>query len=75
MDNVPGAVSVTASAGYGAAIIDNVSAIAAHGPLEACRRNPWLARGRTVVDGVLTLEEAGRVQGRAWTPVEKGLAG
>lgn len=73
VDNVPGAAPVAASAGYATAIVDNVAAIADHGPLEACRRNPWLARGLTAVDGVLTLAEAGRVQNRPWTPVHEVL--
>jgi len=74
VDNVPGAAPVTASAGYAAAIVDGVAAVAELGALEACRRDARLARGLTAVDGVLTLEEAGRVQNRPWTPVSEVLA-
>lgn len=74
VDNVPGAAPVTASAGYATAIVDSIAAIAALGPLEACRRDARLARGLTAVDGVLTLEEAARVQGRPWTPASEVLA-
>ena len=68
VDNIPGAAPVAASAGYSAAIIDKVLAIATHGALEACRRDPWLAKGLTATGGTLTLSEAATVQERAWTP-------
>lgn len=74
VDNIPAAVPVTASAGYAAAILPCVKLIAEHGPLEACRRNPWLARGLTVVGGVLTHTETARVQKRPCTPAEAILA-
>jgi alanine dehydrogenase len=74
VDNIPGAAPVTASAGYAAAILPFIKLIAAHGALEACRRNRWLARGLTCAGGVLTLAEAARVQGRSYTPVEQFLA-
>ena len=60
--------------GYAAAILPCVKLIAEHGPLEACRRNPWLARGLTVVGGVLTHTETARVQKRPCTPAEAILA-
>jgi alanine dehydrogenase len=74
VDNIPGAVPVTASAGYAGAIIDHVSLIAEQGALEACRRNPWIARGLTCIGGDLVLAEAGRVQQRPFTPVADILA-
>jgi alanine dehydrogenase len=74
VDNIPAAVPVTASAGYAAAILPFVKLIAEHGALEACRRNPWLARGLTTVRGVLTHAEAAQVQDRPYTPVEAILA-
>jgi alanine dehydrogenase len=75
VDNIPGAAPVAASAGYARAIAPDVALIAEHGALEACRRNPWLARGLTCVGGVLTLEEAATVQGRAHVPAAELLAG
>jgi alanine dehydrogenase len=74
VDNVPGAVPAAASAGYSEAILPMVRLIAEHGALEACRREPWLARGLTCARGVLTLEEAARVQNRDFTPVADFLA-
>ena len=69
VDNIPGAAPATASAGYAEAILPFVSLIAEHGPLEACRRNAWLARGLTCARGELILEEAGHIQERSFTPV------
>lgn len=66
VDNIPGAAPGTASAGYARAMAPNVALIAEHGALEACRRNPWLARGLTCAGGVLTLEEAATVQRRRY---------
>ena len=74
VDNIPGAVPVTASAGYGEAILPMVRLIADAGPLEACRRQPWLARGLTCAGGALLHEETGRVQDRPFTPVAEFLA-
>jgi len=74
VDNIPGAVPVTASAGYAAAIIDHVALIAEVGALEACRRNDWIARGLTCIGGELVLAEAGRVQQRPFTPIADILA-
>ena len=74
VDNIPGAVPVTASAGYGEAILPKVSAIARLGLVRACQADPWLARGLTCVKGELLLAEAGHVQRRPFTSVEKWLA-
>lgn len=74
VDNIPGAVPVTASAGYGEAILPKVGLIAEVGAVEACRREPWIARGLTCADGELILAEAGRFQKREYTPVEDWLA-
>ena len=74
VDNIPGAVPVAASAGYAAAILPHVRAIAEYGALPACRRDPWLARGLTCARGILTLPEAGRVQNREFTAVADLLA-
>ncbi|HER26268.1 MAG TPA: alanine dehydrogenase, partial [Rhodospirillales bacterium] len=67
VDNIPGAVPVTASAGYGKALLPFVKLIADVGVIEACRQQDWLARGLTCVDGTLILEETGRVQQRPFT--------
>jgi alanine dehydrogenase len=74
VDNIPGAVPVTASAGYAEALLPKVRLIADIGALEACRQDPWLARGLTAVAGTLTLPEAAQVQGRPYTPVDRLLA-
>jgi alanine dehydrogenase len=64
---------VTASAGYGEAILPKVLLIAEHGLVSACKMDPWLARGLTCANGELLLEEAARYQRRCFTPVEKWL--
>lgn len=74
VDNIPGAVPVTASAGYGEAILPRILAIAAKGVVQACKDDPWLARGLTCMDGQLILEEAGRFQNRPYVPVADWLA-
>ncbi|HEX9584682.1 MAG TPA: NAD(P)-dependent oxidoreductase [Gammaproteobacteria bacterium] len=74
VDNIPGAAPATASAGYAQALLPFVRLIAEHGPIEACRRNRWLARGLTCVGGELIHEELGRVQQRPFTPVAEFLA-
>ncbi len=74
VDNIPGAAPITASAGYAGSLLAHIKHIAAYGPLEACRRDPWLARGLTCAQGVLTLAEAARVQDRSYTPVAELLA-
>ncbi len=74
VDNIPGAVSVTASAGYGNALLPFVKLIAEVGAIEACRREPWLARGLTCVAGELILEETGQVQQRPFTAVSEFLS-
>jgi alanine dehydrogenase len=74
VDNIPGAVSVTASAGYGEAILPKVLAIADKGLVSACKADPWLAKGLTCADGELLLEEAAQYQRRSFTPVEDWLA-
>ena len=74
VDNIPGAVPVTASAGYGAALLPHIKSIAPHGVIEACRQDEWLARGLTCVKGDLILEEAGIVQKRPFTPVAEFLS-
>lgn len=69
VDNIPGAAPVTASAGYGRALLPHILEIAAHGPLQAARNNRWVARGLSFVDGVLTHAETGRYQQREFTEV------
>ncbi|HSS65461.1 MAG TPA: NAD(P)-dependent oxidoreductase [Gammaproteobacteria bacterium] len=73
VDNIPGAAPATASAGYAEALLPFVSLIAEHGPIEACRKSPWLARGLTCAGGELILEEAGRFQNRPFTPLAEFL--
>ena len=73
VDNIPGSVPVTASAGYAQAILPMILEIAELGAIEACRRNSWLARGLTTCQGQLLLEEAARVQDRPLTPLDAVL--
>lgn len=75
VDNIPGAVPVAASAGYARAILPFLLAIGEYGVLEACRRDPWLARGLTCLDGALILEETGRYQARPFEPLSEVLGG
>jgi alanine dehydrogenase len=74
VDNIPGAAPVTASAGYGQAVLRHLSAILAHGWREACRGDEWLARGLVCADGTLLHEETARVQARDRTATEDYLA-
>ncbi len=74
VDNIPGAVPVTASAGYGAALLPLVKSIGEVGVIEACRRDDWLARGLTCVAGELILEETARVQRRPFTAITDFLS-
>lgn len=73
VDNIPGSVPVTASAGYGEALMPRILDIAAKGVIQACKDDPWIARGLTCVDGELLLEEAGILQQRPFTPVNAWL--
>jgi alanine dehydrogenase len=73
VDNIPGAVPVTASAGYARDLFDNIKLILKNGALEACRQNPHLAKGLTCSAGELILAEAGRFQDRPFTPVAEFL--
>jgi alanine dehydrogenase len=74
VDNVPGAVPVAASAGYGRALLPFLLEIGEHGVLEACRRDSWLARGLTCLNGELILEETGRYQNRPFVPLADVLS-
>lgn len=73
VDNIPGSVPVTASAGYGQAILPHVLSIADKGVAGAVAADPWLARGLTCAGGELILEEAARYQHRPFTPVAQWL--
>lgn len=70
VDNIPGSVPVTASQGYGNAILPFVRLVAEKGVLEACREQSWLARGLTSYQGQLILPETGRVQNRPVVPLQ-----
>lgn len=74
VDNIPGAVPATASAGYGEAILPRIGRIAAVGVPAAVKEDGWLARGLTCADGELILAEAGRFQNRPFTPVADWIA-
>ena len=74
VDNIPGAAPATASQGYGNALLPHVKDIADIGVLEALKRNPWLAKGLTTFNGLLSLKEAAEVQCREYTPIEKILS-
>ena len=70
VDNIPGAVPATASAGYSRAIFPFVSLVADKGLIAACKSEPWLAKGLTSHNGTLILPETARLQDRAFTPAE-----
>ncbi len=74
VDNIPGATPVTASQGYGNALLPCIKDIAEVGVLEALKRNPWLAKGLTTFNGLLTLKEAAEVQDRDYTCAETILS-
>jgi len=74
VDNIPGAVPVTASAGYSQAIYPFVSLISDIGVIAACKREPWLAKGLTCHEGNLILAETARVQKRDHISAEHYLA-
>ena len=73
VDNIPGATPVTASQGYGNALLPYVKDIADHGVIEALKRNPYLAKGLTTHNGFLTLKETALVQQREYTSFEQLL--
>ena len=74
VDNIPGAVPVTASAGYSQAIYPFVSMISDIGVIAACKKEPWLSKGLTCHDGNLILAETARIQNRDHIPSEDYLA-
>ena len=74
VDNIPGAAPVTASQGYGNALLPYIKDIADHGVIDALKRNPYLAKGLTTYNGLLTLKETANVQKRKYTSVEEALA-
>lgn len=74
VDNIPGSVPVTASAGYGEAILPRILDIAKKGIVQACKDDPWIARGLTCVDGELILAEAGKYQNRPYSEVNEWLS-
>jgi len=73
VDNIPGAAPVTASQGYGNALLPYITDIANMGVLEALKQNDWLARGLTTYNGLLTLQETALVQQRHYTSVNEIL--
>ena len=73
VDNVPGAVAVTASTGYANSILPFTRLVAEVGAIEACRREAWLAKGLTTHKGTLILKETGVVQERDYVPVNDYL--
>lgn len=74
VDNIPGSVPQTASAGNGYANLHKIIAIAEQGVVEAVKADPFLARGLTCHQGELILKEAGIVQNRHYHPIEDWLA-
>ncbi len=74
VDNIGGAVPVSSSRGYADGTIHQIRAIADLGPIEACRRSQWLARGLTCDGGTLLFAETARVQDRPYTHSTSFLA-
>lgn len=71
VDNIPGAAPVTASQGYGNALLPYIEDIANFGTIEALKCNPWLAKGLTTYNGNLTLKETAKVQQRDYICVNE----
>lgn len=67
VDNLAGLSPVTASAGYGDMIVDQVAAIAEFGPIEAALRSPRLKGALLCAEGVLLREDVGRYQRRPFS--------
>ncbi len=74
VDNIPGAVPVTASAGYSQAIYPFVSLVAELGIISACKQESWLAKGLTCHDGNLILAETARLQQRDYIELDDYLS-
>lgn len=74
VDNIGGAVPVSSSRGYADGTIHQIRAIADLGPIEACRRSQWLAKGLTCDGGTLLFAETARVQERPYTHPTSFLA-
>lgn len=74
VDNIPGAVPQTASAGNGYANLHKIIAIAEDGVISAVKNDTFLARGLTCHAGKLILKEAGVVQNRPYQAIEDWLA-
>ncbi|WP_259779940.1 alanine dehydrogenase [Aestuariispira ectoiniformans] len=64
VDNIPGAVPVAASAGYGRSLLPHIENIVANGWKEACKSSPWLARGLVCAERTLVHAETARIQNR-----------
>ena len=64
VDNIPGAVPVTASAGYSRALTPWILKIGELGAMEACRQDPWISRGLVCHEGQLHHAETAKLQGR-----------
>ena len=73
VDNIPGATPVTASQGYGNALLPYIEDIGNYGVIEALKRSSWLAKGLTTYNGHLTLKETAEVQQREYTNISKIL--
>ena len=74
VDNIPGSVPVAASSGYGRSLLPHIRNIQTNGWMQACRGNPWLARGLVCHNGTLLHAETGQVQNRIITDAQVFLA-
>ncbi len=65
VENLPSASPRAASTGYSRMVLPLVTAIAGLGPVEACRRDPQIARGLMCRGGRLLHAPTARIQNRA----------
>jgi alanine dehydrogenase len=73
VDNIPGAFSQTATKLLSKATIKYALAIANKGVEQALKENEELRTGLTCYNGMLTLEETGKRQNRAYVTPEEAL--
>lgn len=71
--NIPSTVARTASNALALETLAYISEIANKGVFKALQDNQALLHGLTTINGILTWQEAGMMQQRAWMPPDKAL--
>ena len=64
VDNIPGSVPVTASAGYSQSLYPHIKNISANGWKKACQSDDYLAQSLVCANHILTHAETAQIQGR-----------